>query len=114
MATSMPVPGQSGPPVSPDVASQQMPPMAAFAGQGQGQAPTQANPQSDFLLAKLNEVAASLTDVAKIVSQTNPELMPIVQKMAQAGAMLMSEVQSQGGGQSLAPGNQEGTPAPGV
>ncbi len=114
MATSgIPVPGAQGPPVAPDVTAQQMPPMSAFAGQGGQTAPQ--NPQSDFLVAKLNEVAASLTDVAKIVSQTNPELMPIVQKMAQAGAMLMNEVQSGQGGQSLAPGGgQEGVPSPGL
>lgn len=94
--------GGSAPPVAPDVAAQQMPSMGQFAGQlGGGQ--QGGDPSMDFLISKMNEIAASLTDVAKVISQRKPALMPIIQKMAQAGSMIMSEVQA---GQS-APGGQD-------
>jgi hypothetical protein len=93
--------GGAAPPVDPNVAAQQMPSMGQFAGQMGGQ--QGGDPAMDFLVSKMNEIAASLTDVAKVISQRKPALMPIIQKMAQAGSMIMSEVQSgqqQGGADS--------------
>lgn len=43
---------------------------------------------------KLNSIAADLKEVAKILVSSKPNLMPVLQKMVEAGKMLMSEVQS--------------------
>lgn len=86
-----------GPPVSPDVMQQQMPPMSAYSEQG---AQMMANKPEDamsadptaFAKSELDKIAASLMNVAKVLSQTKKELMPLVQKMAEAGSMLSSEL----------------------
>jgi len=41
---------------------------------------------------KLNQVASDLRDVAKVLVMSKPALMPVLQKMIQAGAMLMQEI----------------------
>ena len=41
---------------------------------------------------KLNQVATELRDVAKVLVMSKPALMPVLQKMIQAGAMLMQEI----------------------
>ncbi len=41
---------------------------------------------------KLNQVAGELRDVARILMMSKPALMPVLQKMIQAGAMLMQEI----------------------
>lgn len=41
---------------------------------------------------KLNSVATDLRDVAKVLVMSKPALMPVLQKMIQAGAMLMQEI----------------------
>lgn len=89
----------SGPPVSPDVMAQQMPSPAAYAQQGQamlngGQSDSgQANPDQ-FVMSELNDIATKLGNVAKVLSQTHKELIPIIQKMATAGSMLQNELQA--------------------
>ncbi len=86
------------PPMSPDVMAQQMPPMAAFADQGRGMVGGGANPEAadpmKYVQILLDEIAGNLMKVAQVVGQSKRELMPIVQKMAEAGSMLTNEIQS--------------------
>lgn len=107
----------SGPPLSPDVMAQQMPPMAAFADQGQqmmgGGAPADpmaADPTA-FAKSELDKIAASLMNVAKVLSQSRKELMPLVQKMAEAGSMLTNELQTNNADAAGAPPQDGGQPA---
>lgn len=91
----------SGPPVSPDVLSQQLPPMQNYAPQGEAmlnQASGANQPGADptqYAKSELDKIAAALMNVAKVISQTKKELMPLVQKMAEAGSMLSNELQAQ-------------------
>ena len=89
-APPQPMGGQA-PPVAPDVAAQQMPSMGQFAGQLGQQG---GDPAMEFLIGEMNKIAASLTEVAKVISERKPALMPIIQKMAQAGSMIMSDVKA--------------------
>jgi hypothetical protein len=102
-----PVPQSSTPPPSPDVMSQQVPPMGQFGAAG-GQMLSGAAPQPDpkeFAMSELNEIKGRLMNVAKVLSQTNPELMPIVGKMAEAGSALENGLTVQ-----PSPGGQPDTP----
>lgn len=90
----------AGIPLPPDVAGQ-MPPMGQFAGQaqqafggGQGADPMQADPMG-FATEALNQIADTLGKMAQIVLQTRPELAPLVQKMAEAGSQLQSQLTAQ-------------------
>lgn len=102
------------PPLPPDVTGQQGAPVAQFIrGQGQQQPgqPETAQPAQagnmQFVGARMQAIAQELTQVVKVLEVERPELLPIVQRMAQMGSMLMNEVQSsmspQGTGGSLAP-----------
>lgn len=111
----------SMPPLPPDVTGQQgggqAPPIGQYA-QGQQQKP-QAGPPSTpdashgdganmgFVGDCMNQIAQLLTKCVKVIEVARPELMPILQRMAQMGSMMMNEIQSskspQGTGQSLAP-----------
>ena len=95
-------PNQAGPPTSPDVMAQQMPPMSAYGPQGEqmlngaaGGDQSGADPTA-FAKKELDDIAAKLMNVAKVLSQTKKELMPLVQKMAEAGSMLSNELQTMG------------------
>lgn len=86
-------PPLSAPPVPPDIAGQQGPVsnyVANFNGGGQS-----ALQQSPLLLAqsKLQEIAVNLKDIARVLIMSKPALMPVLQKMVEAGSMLMDEVQ---------------------
>lgn len=99
-------PNSGVPPVSPDVMAQQMPPMAAYADQGRnmiggGGSPEGADPMK-YVQTLLDEMAATLMKIAQIVGQSKKELMPIVQKMAEAGSMLQNEIQDKGPQQQTA------------
>lgn len=88
------------PPVSPDVMAQQMPPMAAYADQargmvGGGGAAAESQDPMKFVQTLLDDIASNLMKVAQVVGQSKKELMPIVQKMAEAGSMLSNEIQTQ-------------------
>lgn len=87
----------SGPPVSPDVMAQQMPSPSMYAQKGQamlsGNPDGQADP-NQFVLSELNDIAAKLGNVAKVLSQTHKELMPLVAKIAESGSMLANELQA--------------------
>lgn len=91
----------SQPPIPPSVTAQQAPnPVSSFVGGvGAGQ-----QPQFDamqFVIGRLNQVAEILSDVAKVLAVENPALMPVLQKVAQGGAVLMQEAMKsmpQGGG----------------
>jgi hypothetical protein len=103
----------SMPPLPPDVTAQQAPPIGQFAqGQQGGPAATPDPSMGDgasmgFVGDQMNQIAQLLTKVVKVVEVARPELMPILQRMAQMGSMLMNEIQSskspQGTGSSLAP-----------
>jgi len=91
--------GAYGIPLPPEVASQ-MPSMGQYAGGlQQQQAPGIGGPQqggapdpSAFANEALNSIAEQLTKVAQVILQTRPELGPIIQKMAEAGSMLQSQL----------------------
>lgn len=82
-------PSLDTPPASPEVTGQQAGPSAQFIqGQGgQGSA-------NDYAVGKLNQVASDLKDIAKVLVQTKPNLVPLLQRALQALSMLMNEVQS--------------------
>lgn len=90
--------GPIGIPLPPDVAGQ-MPMMGQFAGQAQqafspsGPAanPLQQDP-SQFATVALNDIADKLGKIAQIILQVRPELAPLIQKMAEAGSMLQSQM----------------------
>ena len=94
MAALAAPPSLASPPTSPDVAEQQSP-TAQFA---QGYQPQVgeggANSAMELAAQNLNQVASLLKDVAKVLVTSKPNLMPILQRMVQAGSMLMNEVQS--------------------
>jgi len=60
---------------------------------------------------KLNKVAADLKDVAKVLVQSKPNLVPLLQRSLQALSMLMNEIQ-QGKQQQGKAGMQRSTPEP--
>ena len=104
-------PNTAMPPASPAITAQQVPqgsPMAAFAQNMAGQ-PDQAALQnfssSEFLNATLNKIATDLAQVANVLTSSRPDLMPLVQKMAQIGSALTTAVRDQG--QSSSPVNPE-------
>ena len=85
----------------------QVHPMGQFGAAG-GQMLSGAAPQPDpkeFAMSELNEIKGRLMNVAKVLSQTNPELMPIVGKMAEAGSALENGLTVQ-----PSPGGQPDTP----
>lgn len=117
----------SAPPTAPEVTEQQGP-TAEFVQNRQSpqgeQAPGPAN-AAGLIEQKLNQVAAMLKEVAKMLVTNKPDLMPILEKMLQAGSMLMNELQQsmpknqagQAGVQRQAspeptPGQLEGSPPP--
>lgn len=90
-------PPVSAPPTSPDVAQQQGP-ISQFLRQGGDQ---QVQNFSPLALAeqRLNQVALAMRDVAKVLVNIKPELMPVWEKMMQAGTMLLGEIQKASQGQ---------------
>lgn len=87
-------PPMSEPPTAPAVASQQGGPVGQYLQNYKsqdGQGPAGAPPMA-LVEQKLNGVASELRDVAKVLVMSKPALMPVLQKMIQAGAMLMQEV----------------------
>ena len=89
----------AGPPISPDVMMQQMPPMSAYSDRAAQMLAAKPEDQmgadpAAFAKQQLDDIASKLMNVAKVLSQTNKELMPLVQKMAEAGSMLSNELQS--------------------
>lgn len=100
MTPSIPTspPPISAPPTSPDVAQQQGPISQFLQGQGGDQ---QVQNFSPLALAeqRLNQVALAMRDVAKVLVNIKPELMPVWEKMMQAGTMLLGEIQKSSQGQ---------------
>lgn len=127
-SVATPPPSLSAPPTAPEVSEQQGP-IAQFVQNRESpqdqQAPGPGNAMA-LVSQKLNQVASSLKEVAKILVTNKPTLMPVLEKMLQAGSMLMNEVQSgmpqsqtgQASAQRAAspeptPGQMEGAPPPG-
>lgn len=88
----------AGIPLPPDVAGQ-MPPMGQFAGQAQqafsGPGSQAAPDPAGFASEALNQIADTLGRLAQVILQVRPELSPLVQKMAEAGSMLQSQLTAQ-------------------
>lgn len=86
-------PPLSAPPTPPEIAGQQGP-VSSYAANFNGGGAS-AIQQSPLLLVqgKLQEIAVNLRDVAKVLSMSKPGLLPVLQKMVEAGSMLMDEVQ---------------------
>ena len=102
------------PPTDPAVAGQQAGPMAQFMAKQQGGGPGADQggpPQPPPLMMVeqvMNQVALQLRDVARVLLMSKPMLMPILQKMIQAGSMLMDEIQKTNGqGQQGTDGTSE-------
>lgn len=86
------------PPLPPDVQQQQMPPALRFmqnagAGQAMGN-PAQSFDSGAFAKDRLNQVAALLSDVAKVLVVDKPVLMKPLQLMIQAGSMIMNDLEA--------------------
>lgn len=84
----------SQPPTAPAVAAQQGGPVGQYLKNYQPQDGQNSVGPPPMALAeqKLNSVASDLRDVAKVLVMSKPALMPVLQKMIQAGAMLMQEI----------------------
>lgn len=105
------------PPVPPQVAAQQGPPIRQFA-QGAGPAapgPGDTGQNPDALLGQLvDEAGKILTKIAQIAQQTKPELIPILKQSVQALVMFAGKIKTgqQGAGQGGSPdGGNQGTAA---
>lgn len=86
-------PPMSEPPTAPAVAAQQGGPVGQYLSNYQPSGSGQVGPPPLALVEqKLNQVASDLRDVAKVLVMSKPALMPVLQKMIQAGAMLMQEI----------------------
>ena len=86
-------PPMQEPPTAPAVAAQQGGPVGQYLSNYQPSGDGQAGPPPMALVEqKLNQVATELRDVAKVLVMSKPALMPVLQKMIQAGAMLMQEI----------------------
>lgn len=116
---SAPPPSPAQPPTSPDVAAQQSPVSQFLQGyQPQGEQAQAPGANAAALAAqKLNQVAADLKEVAKVLVTSKPNLMPLLQRMLSAGSMLMNELQTslpqaQAGqaGVQRGPGSNSGAP----
>jgi hypothetical protein len=102
-------PSLESPPASPEVTGQQAGPSAQFIqGQGPG---GQGSSASALALQKLNQVASDLKEVAKVLVQAKPNLVPLLQRSLQALSMLTNELM-QGQQQMGQPGMQRQAPAP--
>lgn len=101
------------PPLPPDVVQQQAPAPLRFMQQAGSASNGQAQQfnQSAFLEDRLNQMAGLMKDVADVLVITKPALMPILQKMIQAGSAIMSEIKtSNDGGDQPSP--QDSQPPP--
>jgi len=101
-------PTLESPPVSPEVAGQQQGPSAQFI---QGQPGGQGATADNLALQKLNQVASDLKEVAKVLVQSKPNLVPLLQRSLQALSMLTNELMA-GKQQQGQPGMQRQAPAP--
>lgn len=71
----------------------QPPPAQQFAGNFRPQeAPQQQFDPMALLNQMLTDVAGTLAKVAQVLQEVKPELMPILQKILQGGAMLQKEI----------------------
>lgn len=82
--------------------------MAAFAQNMSGGQPDPGAMQefssTEFLGKQLDKIATVLAQVANVLNSSRPDLMPLVQKMAQIGSVLTSSVSGgPGGGASAGP-----------
>lgn len=84
------------PPASPEVTDQQGPVARFVEGyQGGGGQPGGGAQDATALLERnMNEVAAKLKEVAQTLSQFKPNLLPVLERMIQAGSFLMNQLQS--------------------
>jgi hypothetical protein len=114
-------PVSQNPPMSPGVQAQQAPDMSQYAsGLGGGQGAPGASGQSqdpsgDFLKQQMQQLATVLDQVVQVASQSKPSIMPLLRKIAEAGQMIMSELQnsgSPGAGPGPGAGSQSGAQSP--
>jgi hypothetical protein len=113
------IPNTQAPPLPPSISQQQMPQMTAmqqFAQGMSGAAQPQAMPAADgqggsneYVVSNMKQVELLLTDVAKTLTVTNPEIMPYLKIMAQAGSKIMESVMDAQGGVAQAPAGSDGS-----
>jgi hypothetical protein len=114
--------GTGAPPTAPQVARQQSG-ISQYGGAAVAQGAAGAQPgggaaqsSTEFIKSRLAQVAQLMSQIAKVLSSTRPELMPVMQKMAGMGQTIEQEVTKspdQGGSPSVpqdAP--QQGTAPP--
>jgi hypothetical protein len=88
------------PPVPPQVAAQQGPPLRQFA-QGAAQGDPGAGQQQDpsALASQLIDgIGKQMTQLAQVLSTTKPELIPVLKQAVQALSMVQGKVKAQQGG----------------
>ena len=109
------------PPIPPNIAAQQMPSALRFmqsAGGPQGAGAAPPSPGHDpnsgkqfdsmsFVEDRMNQIASLLKDVADVLVLDKPALMPIIQRMSQAGSAIMQEIQTGQANQGPSPGPNE-------
>lgn len=112
------IPNTQSPPLPPSVSQQQMPQMTAMQQFAQGmagaqpQVTTAADGQggsNEYVVSSMKQVELLLTDVAKTLTVTNPEIMPYLKIMAQAGSKIMESVMDAQGGVAQAPAGSDGS-----
>ena len=85
------------PPVPPQVAAQQGPPLRQFAQSAGGAAPQQ---DSNALASQLLDgIRKQMTQLAQVLQTTKPELIPILKQSIQALVMVSGKIKAAGGGQ---------------
>jgi len=110
-----PPPALSVPPTAPDVAEQQGPLAQYVQNQDASAADVQQAPKqnaSALVERKMNEVAGGLKEVATLLVSNFPDLMPILEKMLQAGSMIMNQIQTNQKQAGRASSQRQASPTP--
>ena len=96
------------PPVPPQVAAQQGPPLRQFAQSAGGQGGAAPQQDSNALASQLLDgIAKQLSQLAQILQSTKPELIPILKQGVQAFAMIGNKLKA--GDQGAPQGGTQGT-----
>lgn len=89
-------PALDNPPISPDVEDQQSP-VSQYIQNQQGEGGQAQGPGANagaLVEQKMNQVAGILKEVAQLLVNFKPHVMPVLQKGVQALSMVMNEVQT--------------------
>ena len=102
------MPTSQQPPLPPQVTQQQQGgPLQGMAGAQQA---TNAQPSMQMVDGWLNEVAQKLEDIAKVLNNETPQLLPILKPVVQGLSMLQGELQKKKKGQAQSDGQAQQPP----